>query len=231
MFKNYFKTACRNLLRHKLFSGLNIFGLATGMACSILIFLWVQDELSFDKFNHNTDHIFRVTEKDFDEEYAVVPPSLAYAIQTQIPAIKNATRVTSIQKMITVGTKKFDEKNIYYADSNFLRIFNYPLLKGNVATVLSLPNSVVLTEGTAKKYFGSADAAIGKTIYIDNDIKGSNLLVTGVLQNIPSNSHLQPDMLVPMDLYDNANNPVHGWTNFDVYVYFQLKDAVAPTAI
>lgn len=230
MFKNYFKTALRNLSRHKLFSGLNIFGLATGMACSILIFLWVRDELSYDKFNHHADHIFRVVVKASDQEYAVAPPSLAYAIQTQIPAIKNATRVTSIQKMITVGTKKFDEKNIYYADSNFLQIFNYPLLKGNAANVLSSPYSVVLTEATAKKYFGSADAAMGKTIYIDNDIKGSNLLVTGILKNIPSDSHLQPNMLIPMDLYDKVNNPEHGWTNFDVYVYFRLKDAVAPTA-
>ena len=230
MFKNYFKTAWRSLWRNKLFSGLNIFGLATGMACSILIFLWVQDELSFDKFDHNASNIFRITDKTSDQEYAVVPPSLAYAIQTQIPAIKNATRVVSVQKMITVGTNKFDEKNIYYADSNFLQIFNYPLLSGNVATALSSPNSVVLTEKTAKKYFGSADAATGKTIYIDNDIKGSNLLVTGILKNIPSNSHLQPDMLIPMAQYDKANNPIHGWTNFDVYVYFQLKDAVAPTA-
>ncbi len=230
MFKNYFKTAFRNLMRHKLFSGLNIFGLSTGMACSILIFLWVQDELSFDKFNHNADHIFRVIDKGADEEYAVAPPSLAYALKTQIPAIQNATRVTSVQKMITVGAKKFDEKNIFYADSNFLQIFNYPLLKGNVATALSLPNSIVLTEATAKKYFGNADAAMNKTIYIDNDIKGANLIVTGVLKNIPANSHLQPDMLIPMELYDKVNGAQYGWTNFDVYVYFQLKDAVAPTA-
>jgi ABC-type antimicrobial peptide transport system permease subunit len=229
MFKNYFKTAYRNLLRHKLFSGLNVFGLAAGMACSILIFLWVQDELSFDKFNHNANHIFRVVDRASDQEYAVAPPSLAYAIKTQIPAIKNATRVTSVQKMITVGTKKFDEKNIYYADSNFLQIFNYPLLKGNVATVLSSPNSVVLTEKIAAKYFGSADAAIGKTIYIDNDIKGSDLLITGVLKNIPSNSHLQPNMLIPMELYDKSNGAEHGWTNFDVYIYFELKDAVTVT--
>lgn len=229
--QHFVKTAFRNLLRHKLFSGLNILGFATGMACSILIFLWVQDELSFDKFNDNADHIFRVTDKGSDEEYAVAPPSLAYAVKTQIPAIQNATRITSIQKMITVGSKKFDEKNIYYADSNFLQIFNYPLLRGNTATALSLPNSIILTEATAKKYFGSADAAIGKTIYIDNDIQGTNLIVTGILKNIPSNSHLRPDMLIPMDLYDKANGIQYGWTNFDVYVYFQLKDAVAPTAL
>ena len=230
MFKNYFKTAFRNLLLHKLFSGLNIFGLATGMACSILIFLWVQDELSFDQFNANVDHIFRITDKVTDEEYAVVPPSLAAAIQTQIPAIQSATRVTSVQKMITVGTKKFDEKNIFYADSNFLKIFNYPLLKGNSATVLASSNSIVLTEATARKYFGSADAAMNKTLYIDNDIKGTTLLVTGVLKNIPSNSHLQPDMLISMELYDKVYGTQHGWSNFDVYVYFRLKDAIVPSA-
>jgi putative ABC transport system permease protein len=230
MFKNYFKIAFRNLLRHKLFSFLNIFGLAIGIACSIMIFLWVQDELSFDKFNPNADHIFRITTTSSDQEYAIVPPSLANAVKTQMPEIKNATRVVSIKKMITVDAKKFDEKNIYYADNNFLQIFNYPLLKGNVATVLSSPYSVVLTETTAKKYFGSADAAMGKTIYIDNDIKGNNLLVTGILKNIPSNSHLQPEMLIPMDLYDKINNTKYGWTNFDVYTYFQLKDVVVPTA-
>ncbi len=199
------------------------------MACSIIIFLWVQDESGFDKFNNNPGQIFRVTAKIADEDAAVVPPSLAYAIKSKIPAVQNATRVTSVEKMITVDTKKFDEKNIYYTDSNFLKIFNYPLLRGNTATVLSSPGCIVLTEASAKKYFGSADAAMGKTIYIDNDIKGSNLLVTGILKNIPSNSHLQPDMLIPMDLYDNANNTIHGWTNFDVYVYFKLKDAVVPS--
>ncbi|MGC4038436.1 MAG: ABC transporter permease [Chitinophagaceae bacterium] len=229
MFRNYFKTTFRNLLRYKLFSGLNIFGLATGMACSLLILLWVRDELNYDQFNTNADHIFRVTDKASDQEYVTVPPSLAYAIQSTIPSIKIATRVASIQKMITIGGKKFNEKNIYYADSNFLQLFNYPLLKGTVANVLSSPYSVVLTEAIAKKYFGSANTAMGKTIYIDNDIQGSTLLVTGVLKNIPSNSHLQPNLLIPMALYDKVNNTKYGWTNFDVYTYFRLKDAIAPT--
>jgi predicted permease len=230
MFKNYLKTALRNLLRHKLFSGLNIFGLATGMACSILIFLWVQDELSFDKFNPNADHVFRITAKVSDINAAVVPPGLAYAIKTQIPTVKNVTRIATAQEMITIGAKKFNEKKMFYADSSFLQIFNYPLLKGNAATVLSSPNNVVITESTAIKYFGNADDAIGKAIYIDNDIKGTNLKVSGVLKNIPSNSHLQFDILLPIELYDAVNGPASAWTNFDAYVYFQLKDAVKPTA-
>ena len=226
MLKNYFKTAFRNLVRHKLFSGLNIFGLATGMACSILIFLWVQDELSFDKFNRNSDHIFRLTSKIGDVEAAVVPPSLANSIKSQVPEIKNATRISAVQKMITADTKKFNEKRILYADTNFLQIFNYPLLKGNAATVLSSPNNVVITEATAKKYFGSADEAMDKIIYIDNDIKGTSLAVTGILKNTPSNSHLQFDILIPIDLYDRVSNPAGAWSNFDVYTYFQLKDEI-----
>jgi predicted permease len=229
MIRNYFKTAWRNLLRYKLFSGLNIFGLATGMACSILIFLWVLDELSFDKFNSNADRIFRLTAKVSDVNAAVVPPALAQAIKTQVPAIKNATRLAAAQEMITVGTKKFDEKKMFYADSSFLQMFNYPLLQGNVSTVLSSPNSVVITEATAIKYFGTSDNIIGKTIYIDNDIKGTNLTVSGVLKNIPSNSHLKFDILLPIELYDRTNSPSSAWTNFDVYVYFQLKDDVKPT--
>jgi putative ABC transport system permease protein len=230
MLRNYFKIAFRNLTRHKLFSGLNIFGLATGMACSILIFLWVQDELSFDSFNPGADRIFRLTAKISDQEAAVVPPSLAYAIKTQIPTIKNATRISSEHRMITIGAKKFDEKKIYYADSNFLQMFNYPLLSGNAATVLSSPGNVVITEAIAIKYFGNANDAIGKTIYIDNDIKGTNLSVAGVLKNIPANSHLQFNILLPMELYDKINNPAGAWNNFDVYVYFQLKDIVKPTS-
>ncbi len=231
MFKNYFKTAWRNLLRHKLFSGLNILGLASGMACSILIFLWVQNELSFDKFNANAKRIYRVTGEAAGMKAAVVPPPLAYAIKTEMPSVENATKIVAVQKMITAGTKKFDERRMFYADSNFLHIFNYPLLKGNINTVLSSPNSAAITEATAIKYFGNADDAIGKTIYIDNDIKGTNLTVAGILKNIPANSHLQFDVLLPIELYDKS--PAASWNNFDAYVYFQLKDnvAVSSTAI
>src|ERR1700754_606058 len=127
MFRNYFKTAFRNIQRNKLFTGLNIFGLATGLACSIIIFLWVQDELSYDTFNPGADHIFRVTAKVKEIESAMVPPAFVTAMKSEIPVVKNTTRCIPLQKIITVGTCKFDEKHMYYAASNFLRIFNYPL--------------------------------------------------------------------------------------------------------
>jgi putative ABC transport system permease protein len=228
MLKNYLKIAIRNLWRHKFFSALNIFGLATGMACSILIFLWVQDETSFDSFNPNAGRTYRLTAKIFDQEAAVVPPALAYAIKKEIPGIKNVTRISSEHRMITIGAKKFDEKKMYYADSNFLQIFNYPLLKGNKADVLSSPHHAIITEETAIKYFGGANEAMGKNIYIDNDIKGTTLTVSGVLKNIPANSHLQFNILLPAGLYDKTSKPEGAWNNFDVYVYFQLQDAVEP---
>ncbi|MCU7549363.1 ABC transporter permease [Chitinophagaceae bacterium LB-8] len=230
MFRNYLKTALRNLIRNKLFTTVNVFGLATGMACSLLIFLWVQDELSFDRFNAKADKIYRITAKLADVEAAVVPPPLAAAIKAEIPGVENATRLSALHKIITVGTKKFDEKRIYYADSNFLKIFSYPLLKGNLTSVLTSPDAVVLTEATAIKYFGSAESAVGKIIYIDDDIKGRNLMVTGVLKNIPHNSHLQFDLLLPMEQYDRINNPEGSWNNFDAFVYFQLADNFSATA-
>ena len=223
MLKNYFTIAFRNLVRNKLFTGLNMLGLAIGLACSMFIFLWVQDELSYDRFNANADKIYRITAKLSDVEAAVTPPPLAMAIEAEIPAIKRATRIIPQHRMITAGTKIFDEKNIYYADTNFLKIFSYPLLEGNLSTALSAPDAVVLTEATAKKYFRSAEAAIGKTIYIDNNITGTQLTVTGILKNIPSNSHLQFDLLLSTKLYDGMGN-AGVWDNYAAYVYFRLDD-------
>lgn len=232
MLKNYFTIAFRNLVRNKLFTGLNILGLAIGLACSMFIFLWVQDEISYDRFNANADKIYRVTAKLSDVQAAVTPPPLAAAIEAEIPAIEKATRLIPLHKMITAGTKKFDEKNIYCADTNFLKIFSYPLLKGNLSVALSSPDAVVLTEATAKKYFRSAEAVMGKAIYIDNDITGTSLTVTGVLKNIPSNSHLQFDLLLSTKLYDRMGN-AGVWDNYAAYVYFQLDDnfKATPNAI
>ncbi|HTI92470.1 MAG TPA: ABC transporter permease [Puia sp.] len=228
MFRNYIKTAFRNMRRNPLFTGLNIFGLATGLACSIIIFLWVQDELSYDKFNPGADHIFRLTAKVKDIESVDVPPAFVTAMKSELPIVKNTTRCIPLQKIITVGTRKFDEKHMYYADTNFLRIFNYPLLRGDAESVLQVPDNVVLSEATAIKYFGSADQAMGKPIYIDNDIKGTTLKVTGVLKDIPSNSHLQFDLLLPMQNWDRQIAQPHPWRYFDSYVYFQLADQVKP---
>ena len=230
MFRNYLKTALRYIWRNKLFTGLNIFGLATGLACSILIFLWVQDELSYDRFNPDAKRIFRLTVRVKDIDGAQVPTPFAAVLKNRIPGIKNATRICPLEKIVTVGTNKFNEKRMYYVDSNFLPIFNYPLLRGNKASVLLAPNSVVLTEATAIKYFGGVEQAMGKSIYIDNDIVGATLQVTGILKNVPANSHLQFDLLLPIEAWDKQEGQSEPWRYFSNYVYFQLADPVRPNA-
>ena len=222
MLRNYFKTAFRNMRRNKLFTGLNIFGLATGLACSILIFLWVRDEWSYDRFNPGAERIFRLTARVKDVDAAAVPYAFAAAMLKEIPGVRNVTRIHTDEKVITAGDNRFDEKRFFYADSNFLRMFNYPLLRGTVDAALSRPKTVVLTEATAIKYFGGADAAMGKSIFVDTD--SSVLLVTGVLRNLPSNSHLQFDLLETAVDWGQSIDPTQAWKYFDSYVYCELGD-------
>jgi len=235
MFKNYLTSAFRSLRRFRLFTLLNIFGLATGMACSILIFLWVQDERSYDKFNDAPSQLFRLTSNVAGVQAAVTPLPVAVATKQQIPAIKNFARLVNLQSIVTIGIKKFDEKNMFYTDAAFLQMFNYPLLHGNKETVLARPDGAVITLATALKYFGSENC-VGKILHIDDDVNGNNYVVTGVLQNIPHNSHLQFDILLPIITYEKSsnysyNNPSE-WGNFVGYTYVQLNDkSVTPTAL
>ncbi|HWZ03368.1 MAG TPA: ABC transporter permease [Mucilaginibacter sp.] len=232
MFKNYLTSAFRSLKRFRLFTLLNIFGLATGMACSILIFLWVQDERSYDKFNDAPAQLFRVTANVAGIQAAVTPLPVAVAAKQQIPAIKNFARLVSLHSIVTIGIKKFDEKNMFYADPAFLQMFNYPLLHGNKENALSRPDGAVITSATALKYFG-LENPVGKILHIDDDVNGNNYVVTGVLQNIPHNSHLQFDVLLPIITYEKSsnysyNNPSE-WGNFEGYTYFQLNSHTKTT--
>src|SRR5579862_3337513 len=132
MLFNYLKIALRNLRKHKAFSIINVAGLAIGMTCSIFILLWVRDELSYDKFNTNAERLFRLTDNVGDFKAAVTPAGMAAGLKSQLPAIKNITRISKYHSSVfEVGTLKFLEKRLIYADSNFLEMFNYPLLKGD----------------------------------------------------------------------------------------------------
>src|SRR3569623_3745464 len=136
MLKNYLVIALRNLVRRKAFSLLNIFGLAIGMACSILIFLWVQDETSYDKFNTNANSVFRITCQLGDVKAAVVPVPLTTVLKKDIPGVKAATSISPASILFAIGDKKFEENHVYYADSNFLQVFTYPFIEGNEHTAL-----------------------------------------------------------------------------------------------
>ena len=220
MIKNYFKLAIRNILRHKAYSALNIAGLAIGMACSILIFLWVQDEKSYDRFNANADNIFRLVANAGDFKAAVSPAGMGAGLQYEMRGIKSSVRISKpTTRLFIIGDKKFEEKNSFYVDSNFFQIFSYKLLKGNAATALLQPDGVLLTENVAKKYFGDEEA-VGKVLKTDNN---GSCIVTGIIENAPSNSHLQFDIILPMSAIANDNDIKRKtWDNFNFYSYFLM---------
>jgi len=220
MLKNYFKIAFRNIVRHKAFAAINIAGLAIGMACSIFILLCVQNELSYDQFHKNAATIYRLPGGDATNSGPMVPE-----LKAKIPAIKNFVRFLYVQPATTVfemGAKRFEEKAVFYADSTLLQVFSFPLIKGNAETAMSRPDAVLITEDMAKKYFGKEDA-VGKILKKDNK---DNLVVTGVLKNIPANAHLQFDFIMPMSAIAHSDWRLKDniWASYDFYDYIQLNE-------
>ena len=230
MLFNYLKIALRNLRKHKAFSVINVSGLAIGMTCSIFILLWVREERSFDRFNSNADRLFRLTDNVGDFKAAVTPAGVAAGLKSQLPAIKNITRISKNHSAVfEVGTQKFQEKRLIYADSNFLEMFNYPLLKGNKNTALQSPDGILITENMARKYFGQQDP-MGKLIRINN---ADNFKVVGVLEHIPSNSHLQFDFIIPMSAIEATDYDLKSktWDSFNYYTYLELNNNTSPSAL
>src|SRR5450631_2121500 len=221
MLINYLKIAFRNLARHKAFSFINIAGLAIGMTCSIFILLWVRDELSYDKFHNQADQIYRLTADASGFKAAVSPAGMAEGLKSQMPEIKNITRISKPQStLFEIGNQKFEEKQLIYADSNFLEMFTFPLLKGVPKTALQNPGGILITADMARKYFGQENP-MGKIIRKDNN---ENYKVTGVLANIPSNSHLQLDFIIPMSAIEKTDGDLvrKTWDNFNYYTYILL---------
>jgi len=228
MWYSYFKIAWRNLFRQKAFSFINIFGLAIGMACSILILLWVQDELSYDRFHANADNLYRITCTTPDIKAAVSTAPMAAALKDQLPEVKNAVRLSSSTNVFDVGTRKFEEKRIFFADASFLELFSFPLLKGNPKASLQRPDGILITAAMAEKYFGTTEA-LGQTIRKDNQ---DNFTVTGVLANVPANSHLQFDFILPMAFLARTNQDLkeNRWGNFNFSTYVQLQENAVTAA-
>ncbi|MCE7065118.1 ABC transporter permease [Dyadobacter sp. CY326] len=226
MLKNYFKIAWRNIVRQKAYSILNIAGLSIGMACSILILLWVQNELSYDRFHARSGQLFRLTCSAGDFKTAVSAAGMARGLQSQLPQIKRSVRISKLNAMLfEVGEKKVEETRVFYADSNFLEVFSFPLLEGNAATALKDPGAILITEETAKKYYGTSNA-VGKTIRVNNN---ENFTIAGILANSPANSHLQFDVIIPMKTMAKWNSDLQTdtWNNFNFYTYLELDAKTA----
>ncbi|MFT3934369.1 MAG: ABC transporter permease [Chitinophagaceae bacterium] len=222
MIKNYLKIAWRNLLKNKAFSFINIFGLSIGIAVCFIIMLFVQDELSYDRFNKNADRIVRIYFKASMNggkiiEAGVMPP-VAKALKSDYPEIEDVTRFRGDGRpKIEYQHKIFKEANAAFADPNFFSVFSFHFLKGDPKTALAQPNTIVLTDEVAQRYFGNEDP-IGKTLTYNNNWQ---FKVTGVIEKTPSNAHFHFDMLSSMETIDFAKNDT--WLEGNFYTYILMK--------
>ena len=237
MFKSYFKTAWRNLVRNKIYSGINIFGLALGMAACFFIFQYVMFERSYDRFNINAANIYRVPisysgSLSSVQSQAKNHPALGPALKRDIPEVVDAVRLLSIKTFTRSGyfsyeeggqKKAFFENDAYFADASFFKVFSYPLIRGDKEHCLSEQGGIVISESMAKKYFGNQDP-IGKIFNSD----AFPLKVTGVFADLPENSHLKFNALTPLApaLKEWGSGDLWTWPVF--YTYVLLKPGTDP---
>jgi putative ABC transport system permease protein len=222
MLKNYFKIAWRNLQKHKAFSFINILGLAIGIAAFWLITLYVTDEWSYDRFNTKANNIFRVTQHarwnggKFD--LAVTSPPFAGTLKAEFPQVVDAARINAEGGgKITVGDKVINEGSMLLVDNSIFNIFSYHFLYGDAKTALLKPQTIVLTNTLAQTLFGTAEAAFNSTILID----GTPTAVTGVIADVPANSHFTFKALRSLQEYTGYEAT---WGNSNIYTYVLLKD-------
>jgi len=227
MFNNYLKTALRNIKNRKGYSFINIAGLTLGMACSLLILFYVLYEFSFDSFHKGADRIFRVCmefrAKDQPVKYAAFTSiPVAPAILDNFPEVEAAARFTRREGIVKYEERQFFEDGILFADRSFFDVFTFSLIKGNPETALKELNTAVLTESAAEKYFGSEDP-VGKTISFNNE---TDYTITGIMEDVPSNSHLTFDMLFSfVTIEQSMQNIPTGelWFSHGFYTYIKTR--------
>lgn len=224
MIKNYFKIAIRNLWKNKVFSAINIVGLATGLCCFLLITIYVLDELNYDRYNKNAEHIYRInSDVKFgggELHSSQTSDMMGSLLKKDYPEIEEYTRIytNNGNKLVKKGTEFINEANVPHVDSTFFFIFTLPAIVGDTKTALNEPNTVVLTESTARKYFGTTDV-LGKTI--ETNDKGRTVYkVTAVIKDIPQNSHFHFDFLFSMK---NVNYQWGQLTSHNFNTYLLLK--------
>jgi len=228
MWIHHLKVTIRNIIRHKGYSFLNIFGLAAGMACCILIGLWVLDELNYDRFHKNVSSICRVeSNQEFNGRTLHIywtPHPLGPALKAEIPEIVDSTRAQNLRaQLIRYKDKSFEEYDIWSVDPSFLKIFTFPMIRGNPENALSGTSSLVMTERLATKFFGDENP-IGKVI---NVAQSADFTVTGILKDIPTNSSLQFDVLIPYKYLDSVGRTDDNFTNNQTYTWIQLHSSVS----
>lgn len=226
MIKNYFKTAWRNFKKNKIFSFINIVGLATGLACFIFIALYVYHELNYDTSPAEAGNIYRVNLESSGNAneaiYPMVDNAVGEGMQATFPEIKSFSRLVPANNFVKYENNQFKEDKLAYADANFLQLFSIPLQKGKDQLALATPNSIVVSKDFAKKYFGDADP-LGKSLQVglQNDL----YKVTGVFDKVPENSHFHFDAFIS---FSSLHIIKPTWSNVGTYTYLLLKDKTDP---
>ncbi len=239
MYKNYFKIAWRNLIKHKVYSGINIFGLAIGIASCLLILQYVSYQLSYENFQVNKDRIYRVQQDRYDNgklstQWAAGAFGVGNAFKDAIPEIEDYVKVVGTGDVTTeVQNQPLKIEKVFFASKSFFNIFTYPLLSGNKNTALTEPHTAVLSETTAKKIFGTADV-VGKTLELD---KNSNYTITAVYKDFPPNTQLRPNLLlsyatfVKMTTDSSGNGPETAWEWDGCLTYLLLHKNADPKVV
>lgn len=225
MIRNYFITAIRSAKKEKAFTVLNITCLSIGFTACLYIAMYSMEELSYDSFHEKADRIYRINQTyiwgNTDDLFGSTGPAVMTAIESEVPEFETMTRVHTFEDAIvsTLSNERkevFEEGQVRGADSTFFQVFSFPLIKGNPNTALVNPNSVVLTESMARKYFGSIDI-LGEQLKIESEEKNNYYRITGVAADIPSNSHVTFNLLISMSSLDRLkgrHNDSWVWTTF-----------------
>ena len=243
MLRHYFNISTRVLLRHKFYSAINILGLAVGMGIALLIYQYIHFELSYDNFHTDAEDIYRITQTAIKEgeiigEGVDVTWALGPRGKETIPEVLDYVRVQfqEVGMVLANPTKNdpFQEDNIWFADSNFFQMFNFPLIYGNPKLALAEKRNIVISQPMATKYFGEADP-YGEVLRISGEWASGDYIVRGVLAPLPANSHLQFDFLLPMQLLleeDRTYQEDEGWVweNFTTYVQLNESASLATVA-
>lgn len=232
MLGNYLKIALRNFLRHKAHSIINILGLAIGMACCILILLYVLDELSFDKFHENHDRIYRVTRLWYNQDGVVslylghVAPPIGPLLKNDFPEILHAVRLIGIgRSLLSYNDAYFEEDRLFFAEEDVFDVFSLDMIKGDPERALAEPFTVVITENMAQKYFGAADP-IGKTLHLEVFGRKADLKVTGVIRSLPHNSHFHAGFLGSFRTFENVagKQELQNWGSNNYATYLLMPE-------
>jgi putative ABC transport system permease protein len=232
MLKNYLKIAFRNILRHKGFSFINITGLAAGIACCMLIMLYVQDELSYDRYHEKIDRLYRLERTGVLQDQVYHVPVTAHptgpAFENDLPEILQAVRLWPTQLTVKNWNNHYFEEKIFFTDAAIFNTFTFPLLKGSPGSALKEPNSIVLTERMSKKYFNDIDS-IGKTLSIKWGENTIDFKVTGIMKQIPGNSHFKTDFFASYTTLNKLiGSQLNQWLSNSVYTYLLLANNVSP---